>query len=88
MHQFLQLVKTKHNLGIDDYPGLLRWSIENIAAFWEEVWQFCGIKASKPYTEVSRPRLSEMQSEISCVLFLSPDVMGQRIFRYVACARG
>jgi hypothetical protein len=52
MYKFLQHVKTKYRLNIDDYPGLYKWSIENVAAFWEDVWRFCGIKASKPYTEV------------------------------------
>ncbi|KAH6647279.1 hypothetical protein BKA67DRAFT_582200 [Truncatella angustata] len=55
MWKFLQHVKAKHLLDIDDYPGLYKWSIENVAAFWEDVWRFCGIKASKPYTEVLPP---------------------------------
>ncbi|KAI1868060.1 uncharacterized protein JN550_006548 [Neoarthrinium moseri] len=56
MYKFLQHVKTKYSLDIDDYPGLYKWSIENVAAFWEDVWRFCGIQASKPYTEVLPPK--------------------------------
>jgi acetoacetyl-CoA synthetase len=52
MHKFLQHVKAKYRLDIDDYPGLYKWSVENVASFWEDVWRFCGITASKPYTEV------------------------------------
>jgi acetoacetyl-CoA synthetase len=52
MHKFLQHVKAKYRLDIDDYPGLYKWSVENVPAFWEDVWRFCGIKASKPYIEV------------------------------------
>ncbi|KAJ9413721.1 hypothetical protein QL093DRAFT_2488061, partial [Fusarium oxysporum] len=52
MYKFLQQVKATYNLNFDDYPGLHRWSIENIPEFWEEVWRFCGIKASKQYDQV------------------------------------
>ncbi|KAK6216439.1 hypothetical protein LQW54_003443 [Pestalotiopsis sp. IQ-011] len=55
MYKFLHHVKAKYRLDIDDYPGLYKWSIENVAAFWEDVWRFCGIKASKPYIEVLPP---------------------------------
>ncbi|KAI1504260.1 hypothetical protein F5X99DRAFT_406328 [Biscogniauxia marginata] len=52
MSEFLRHVKTKYDMDIVDYPGLYRWSIKNISSFWGEVWHFCGIKASKPYSEV------------------------------------
>lgn len=52
MYKFLQHIKIKYRLDINDYPGLYKWSVENVAAFWEDVWRFCGIRASKPYTEV------------------------------------
>lgn len=52
MHKFLERVKAKYQLDIDDYPGLYKWSVENVADFWSEVWHFCGIKASRPYREV------------------------------------
>lgn len=54
MHKFLERVKAKYQLDIDDYPGLYKWSVENVADFWSEVWHFCGIKASRPYREVRR----------------------------------
>lgn len=57
MYKFLNHVKAKYRLDIDDYPGLYKWSIENVAAFWEDVWRFCGIKASKPYIEVGNSSL-------------------------------
>lgn len=53
MYEFLQLVKSKYSLDIDDYPGLYKWSVDNIADFWDQVWHFCGVTASQPYTEVS-----------------------------------
>ncbi|EFY92366.1 acetoacetyl-CoA synthase [Metarhizium acridum CQMa 102] len=46
MWQFIQQVNKKHALSIDGYPGLYQWSVDNVSAFWEEVWDFVGIVAS------------------------------------------
>ncbi|OTB08054.1 hypothetical protein M426DRAFT_317571 [Hypoxylon sp. CI-4A] len=50
MYKFLEHVKSKYGVDIQDYPALYKWSIENISDFWGEVWHFCGIKASRPYS--------------------------------------
>ncbi|KAI1344324.1 acetoacetate-CoA ligase [Xylariaceae sp. FL0016] len=52
MFQFLEHVKKKYSLDINDYPDLYRWSVENISDFWAEVWYFCGIKSSRSFSEV------------------------------------
>ena len=52
MFAFLDHVRNKYQLEIDDYPGLYQWSTQNPSEFWGEVWRFCGIKASKPYSQV------------------------------------
>jgi len=52
MYKFLESVRDKYNLDISDYPGLYKWSVDNIADFWDQVWHFCGVTASQPYTEV------------------------------------
>ncbi|KAI0481035.1 acetoacetate-CoA ligase [Xylariaceae sp. FL0804] len=52
MAHFLRHVREKHNLAINDYPGLYKWSVENVSDFWAEVWDFCRVKASRPYSEV------------------------------------
>jgi len=52
MHVFLKHVNTKYGLRLLDYSALSRWSVDNLAAFWEETWHFVGITASKPYDEV------------------------------------
>jgi acetoacetyl-CoA synthetase len=52
MWQFMQRVNERHGLQVNDYPGLYKWSMENTASFWEEVWHFVGITASKPFDEV------------------------------------
>ncbi|KAI0834984.1 acetoacetate-CoA ligase [Hypoxylon sp. FL0890] len=52
MYKFLQHVDAQYGIDLKDYPTLYKWSIENISDFWEEVWHFCGIKASRPYEYV------------------------------------
>ncbi|KAL1881401.1 hypothetical protein VTK73DRAFT_4161 [Phialemonium thermophilum] len=52
MWGFLQHVNSAHGLCLNDFPGLYKWSIENVAAFWDEVWQFVGIRSSMTFTEV------------------------------------
>ncbi|UPL03254.1 hypothetical protein LCI18_014188 [Fusarium solani-melongenae] len=52
MWEFLQHVNKKHGLSLDGYPALYKWSIDEVALFWEEVWHFVGITASKPFDEV------------------------------------
>ncbi|KAI0887671.1 acetoacetate-CoA ligase [Annulohypoxylon maeteangense] len=52
MYKFLEHVRSKYSINIKDYPDLYKWSTENISDFWGEIWQFCGIKASKSYSYV------------------------------------
>ncbi|KAB5558175.1 hypothetical protein GE09DRAFT_103038 [Coniochaeta sp. 2T2.1] len=52
MWRFLQHVNATYDLNLDDYPGLYKWSVENVADFWKECWHFIGIKASQPFAEV------------------------------------
>ena len=54
MWAFLQQVNKRHSLDIREYAGLYEWSIQNVELFWGEVWDFVGIKASKPYDQVSQ----------------------------------
>ncbi|MGB5410259.1 MAG: acetyl-coenzyme A synthetase N-terminal domain-containing protein, partial [Woeseiaceae bacterium] len=43
-------------LGYSDYDGLYRWSVENPAAFWEAICDFCDVQfASEPHTTLARP---------------------------------
>ncbi|KAI1125187.1 hypothetical protein F5Y10DRAFT_279638 [Nemania abortiva] len=58
MSAFLRHVRNKYQLDIpvDDYAGLYRWSTQHPSDFWGEVWHFCGIRASRPYSQVLPPR--------------------------------
>jgi acetoacetyl-CoA synthetase len=43
---FLQQIRDRRPFGAEsvaDFPSLYRWSVEHPAAFWPEVWDFCGV---------------------------------------------
>ncbi|RMZ79867.1 hypothetical protein DV737_g3223, partial [Chaetothyriales sp. CBS 132003] len=48
LYAFHQKIKKKHGLKGDSYPDLWLWSVEHPGAFWQEIWESTGLKASKP----------------------------------------
>jgi acetoacetyl-CoA synthetase len=50
MYAFLCYVNEKYALTLKDYPSLYAWSVENIPAFWDTLWQFFDIIVSQPHT--------------------------------------
>jgi acetoacetyl-CoA synthetase len=52
MYRFMQQVNRSHTKNFTEYDSLYQWSIENLEAFWEELWQFAGIIASRGYDRV------------------------------------
>ncbi len=53
--RFIGLVNERYATKIDSFNGLHHWSINNLNEFWALVWEFCEIKASKPYDTVLTP---------------------------------
>jgi acetoacetyl-CoA synthetase len=49
---FLRAVHERWRLDLADYPALYRWSIQEPAAFWQSVWEFCGIVSSRSADDV------------------------------------
>ena len=45
--QFARHVVRKHRLESNSYPDFYRWTVDNPAEFWSEVWDWCGVIASK-----------------------------------------
>ncbi|MBI2752040.1 MAG: acetoacetate--CoA ligase [Betaproteobacteria bacterium] len=45
--QFARHAVRKHKLDLNTYPEFYRWTVENPELFWSEVWEFCGVIASK-----------------------------------------
>ncbi len=52
MAAFISIVNERHGLDLCGYDELWRWSVENIPDFWATVWDYTGIKASRPYVRV------------------------------------
>jgi acetoacetyl-CoA synthetase len=45
--RFMGAVNARHHTSLDSYTELYDWSVNNIADFWAQVWDFAEIKASK-----------------------------------------
>lgn len=54
--RYMKWLKENKELDFSDYDKLWKWSVTQIEAFWESLWQFLQIKASKPYREVLSDR--------------------------------
>ena len=52
MYRFMEHVNSTYGTHFSDYDALYQWSVENIGAFWAEVWKFAEIKATKGYDQV------------------------------------
>jgi acetoacetyl-CoA synthetase len=52
MYRFMQAINEKFGENFNEYGALYEWSVENIPEFWASMWEFAGIKASRPYNEV------------------------------------
>jgi len=52
LSRFIDYVNLRHEIGILNYDALYRWSVEHPEQFWAEVWYFCDIKSSHPWTTV------------------------------------
>lgn len=54
--RFMRHVSLRHPDHIPfNYPTLYEWSVTDVSAFWGEVWDFCGVRASKKYDHVLPP---------------------------------
>ncbi|MCC6210866.1 MAG: acetoacetate--CoA ligase [Burkholderiales bacterium] len=45
--QFARHVVRKYRLDLNTYPEFYRWTVDNPAEFWSEVWDWCGVIAAK-----------------------------------------
>lgn len=53
MHKYLRAVNYTHDLELSSYEELHQWSIDNIDAFWQSVWEFVGVRAEGTPAPVS-----------------------------------
>ncbi len=52
MARFMRWAAERHALELDSYEQLWQWSVDELEQFWGDVWEFCGVVASKPYERV------------------------------------
>jgi len=52
VNRFIKWVNQHYSTELSDYQTLWRWSVEDVARFWEAVWQCYEIESSTPYREV------------------------------------
>ena len=45
--QFARQMVRKHRLELNTYPDFYRWSVDSPELFWSEVWDWCGVVASR-----------------------------------------
>ena len=52
MYRFMNVINNQYDQSLSEYAALYEWSIKNIGHFWETMWGFADIIASKPYDQV------------------------------------
>ena len=54
---YMEWLKAEKDLSFGDYNELWEWSVTDLNGFWSSVWEYCDIKASKPYKRVLGERM-------------------------------
>src|ERR1700704_2085118 len=52
MTRFMSWAGERHARSFSDYDDLRRWSLQELESFWEDIWEFCGVRASRAYEQV------------------------------------
>ena len=52
MTRFMRWAGERRGRPFSDYDELWRWSVEELEDFWSCIWEYCGVRASKPYERV------------------------------------
>jgi len=47
MTRYMQWLASQKGLTFQDYPALWQWSVTEIEDFWQSLWEFFGIRASR-----------------------------------------
>ena len=52
MARFMRWAGERRGRPFADYGALWRWSVDELERFWSEIWEFSGVRASRPYSQV------------------------------------
>ncbi len=50
--RFMRWAGERHGRSFADYEELWQWSVDELEDFWADIWEFCGVRASRPYEQV------------------------------------
>ena len=56
MARFMSWAAARRGRAFASYDELWQWSVDELEDFWASVWEFCGVRASKPYERVLASR--------------------------------
>lgn len=49
---YIKWLKREKNLAFGDYHSLWKWSVDELVAFWESIWEYFDVQSSTAYEEV------------------------------------
>jgi acetoacetyl-CoA synthetase len=52
MTRFMRWAGERRGRTFSGYNELWQWSVDELEDFWAAIWEFCGVRASKPYERV------------------------------------
>lgn len=52
LNAYERFIKGEHGVAFENYQQLHQWSVDNSEDFWESIWQFTGVIASRRYDNV------------------------------------
>jgi acetoacetyl-CoA synthetase len=50
--RYLRWLKERRGLDFDTYHDVWRWSVTDLEGFWTSIWEFCEVRAHRPYSQV------------------------------------
>jgi acetoacetyl-CoA synthetase len=56
MTRFMRWVGEREGVAFEDYEQLRQWSVRELERFWASVWEFFGVRCSRPYEQVLSSR--------------------------------
>jgi acetoacetyl-CoA synthetase len=58
MTRFMRWASERNGRAFSDYGELWQWSVSEIEEFWAAIWEYCDVRASRPYGQVlDSPRM-------------------------------
>ena len=54
--RYMSWLNEKQGLAFPDYESLWQWSVTELEAFWESIWNYCSMRSTQPYRSVLSSR--------------------------------